>query len=169
MGDLDLCRSVNYSSWQEDTTVKCWGRNDIGQLGLGRSGNRGEDFNREWPARPMLRCWSGGMGLVADSAAFCFVRKRLSVSARIIATTQRVSSFRLPTRAYWCCPGAEMGGNLAPVDLGDGRTRTALSVSAGGLHTCALLVPPWRQPIIDGFLSQLPYTCHQNRVASVGG
>jgi hypothetical protein len=117
----------------------------------------------------MLRCYGGAVGLVAESAAFGFMWKGLSVSAHTVATTQRVSSFRLPTRAYWCQPGAEMGGNLAPVDLGDGRTRTALSVSAGGLHTCALLVLPWRQPIINGFFSQLPYKCHKNRVAFAGG
>ena len=37
-----------------------------------------------------------------------------------------------------CCPDAEMGELLAAVDLGDGRT--AVSVSAGGFSTCALLV-----------------------------
>ena len=37
-----------------------------------------------------------------------------------------------------CCPDAEMGELLAAVDLGDGRT--AVSVSAGAHHMCALLV-----------------------------
>ena len=35
-------------------------------------------------------------------------------------------------------PRAEMGANLPAVDLGPGRT--AVSVSAGGAHSCAVLV-----------------------------
>ena len=40
--------------------------------------------------------------------------------------------------SWFCSPRAEMGTNLPAVDLGAGRT--ALAVSAGYLHTCALLV-----------------------------
>jgi len=33
------------SSPQDDATLKCWGNNDMGQLGLGDSFNRGDDAN----------------------------------------------------------------------------------------------------------------------------
>ena len=36
------------------------------------------------------------------------------------------------------CGGAEMGANLTAVALGPGRS--AVAVSAGGSHTCVLLV-----------------------------
>ena len=39
---------------------------------------------------------------------------------------------------YSCSVRAEMGANLPAVDLGDGRT--AVAVSAGYTHTCAILV-----------------------------
>ena len=87
-----LNRSVilGWFSPQDDATVKCWGWNNYGELGLGDMVDRGQGTT----------CGNGGLGV--------------------------------------CSPRVEMGTNLPSVDLGD--ERTAVAVSAGRIHTCALLV-----------------------------
>ena len=40
---------------QDDATVKCWGQNSDGQLGLGDTDNRGDGANGLSPAIPQLR------------------------------------------------------------------------------------------------------------------
>ena len=56
MGELDLRRSVTCNPSQDDATVKCWGRNEDGQLGYGDTSDRGDDSNGAWPARPTRGC-----------------------------------------------------------------------------------------------------------------
>ena len=53
---LDLWRSVTCNPSQDDATVKCWGRNEDGQLGYGDPSDRGDDSNGAWPARPTRGC-----------------------------------------------------------------------------------------------------------------
>jgi alpha-tubulin suppressor-like RCC1 family protein len=65
----------------DNSSIKCWGRNDSGQLGIGDTGNRGDGSN--------------DIGLT------------------------------------------EMGDDLPAVDLGAGRT--ARAISAGDRHTCVVL------------------------------
>ena len=92
---------------QDDATVKCWGQNIYGQLGLGDNSNRGDDPNGPCPPTS--------------------------------ATASRVPASCCP-HVRSCSLRAEMGANLPSVDLGAGRT--AVAVSAGLIHTCALLVRP---------------------------
>ena len=51
-------RSLTCSSSQDDATVKCWGRNDYGELGQGDASDRGYQSNGECPARPTRGCAS---------------------------------------------------------------------------------------------------------------
>jgi len=92
---------------QDDATVKCWGYNSKGQLGLGDTSDRGDSANGLCPASPTTES-------LVPAVTTCV----LTLGSR-------------PRRA-------EMGTFLPAVDLGAGRT--AVSVSAGYEHTCALLV-----------------------------
>ena len=60
------------------------------------------------------------------------------------------------------CPEAGLSGPMRPCKSGPGMDK-ALRPTGTTLATLEAT-----QGQIDGFFSQLPYTCHQNRVASVG-
>ena len=98
-----------FFSPQDDATVRCWGSNRYGALGLGDHFDRGPDANGPCPP-------SSNTELHRHVTCAC-----------------PVCPHPCP-----CSPRADMGTNLPSVDLGPGRT--AVAVSAGYLHTCALLV-----------------------------
>jgi hypothetical protein len=102
---------------QNDASVKCWGYNLNGKLGLGDKITRGDDPFGECAARRGCLVGSAllsGQGFVADEDQ----PRRASDPGR--------------------CLGAEMGANLPAVDLGPGMT--AVSIAAGESFTCAILV-----------------------------
>jgi alpha-tubulin suppressor-like RCC1 family protein len=115
--------------------VKCWGDNSFGQLGLGDMDDRGDQAGEMGNALPVTN---------------------LDVAPVVAISTGAYHSCALSDDGTVRCWGAnydgqlgrgnvaqrgdlpdQMGANLAPVDLGTGRTATA--ISAGANHTCALL------------------------------
>jgi len=120
----------------DDSSLKCWGRNDYGILGLGDSAERGRT--------------PGTMGANLPTVDLGPGQKAVSVCAGIYLTCVQLDSGKVKcwgnggdgspglgdnvTRG--AMPG-EMGANLPPVDLGPGRT--AREVACGGSHACALL------------------------------
>ncbi|MFM8529029.1 MAG: fibronectin type III domain-containing protein, partial [Ilumatobacteraceae bacterium] len=116
--------------------VKCWGNNNWGQLGLGDVASRGD-----------------GPGEMGDSLPF--VDLGTGRTAKSIAVGERHACALLDNGTVKCWgyglygqlglgdnndrsdgPG-EMGDNLPAVSLGTGRT--AVAISAGRYHTCAVL------------------------------
>jgi len=141
----------------DDGSVKCWGNNGNGRLGIGNSTNMGDGANEMGGHLPAVDLGTG--------------RTALSISAGNSHTCAILDSGVLKCWGYnqygqlgqghnypigdgysgsddiQCHPTlneptdreclARMGDGLPAVDLGDGRT--AVSVSAGYAHTCAIL------------------------------
>lgn len=114
-------------------TVKCWGDNPFGQLGLGDTFDRGDDPNEMGNALPPVAL--GGKTALAVSAG--------TLHACVLLDGGEVKCWGAnfsgvlgqgDTQHRGDSPG-EMGPNLAPVDLGGPAT----AVAAGSAHTCALL------------------------------
>jgi hypothetical protein len=120
----------------DDGTVKCWGRNDYGQLGLGDTQPRGDD--------------AGEMGAALPGVNFGPGRTALQIAAGELHTCARLDDGSVKcwgqndfaqlgledAQTRGDGPG-EMGAALPTVNLGPGRT--VLNVAVGYFHTCARL------------------------------
>ena len=117
--------------------LKCWGRNVSGLLGIGRS---------------TLYSWGDGPGEMGDNMPVVNLGSGQQVVA--VSAGSRHTCAVLESGDLKCWGGntsgqlgragdsvgyydSQMGDNLAPVDVGGGRS--AVSVSAGVENTCALL------------------------------
>lgn len=116
--------------------VGCWGYGSDGQLGAGNTDNRGFAPGQMGAALPRVDLGPGRTARAVTAGAFH--------TCALLDTAQVVCWGYGPagqlghgdTTSIGDDPG-EMGAALVPVDLGTGRT--ALSISAGNSHTCALL------------------------------
>jgi alpha-tubulin suppressor-like RCC1 family protein len=118
------------------SVVKCWGRNDYGQLGLGDTSDRGDASGEMGNALPAVNLGTGviARNIYAGVAHSC-----------VITTTGRVKCWGsnidgelgLGDTDSRGDASSEMGENLPYVDLG--AERTAVSLSLGIHYSCALL------------------------------
>lgn len=116
--------------------VKCWGANNYGQLGLGDIVDRGDSAGDMGDALPYVDLGAGrtakaissstdhACAILDNSQVKCWGRNDFG-QLGLGDTTRRGDS------------AGQMGDALPYVDLGTGRS--AKGISAGGLHTCALL------------------------------
>ncbi|MFZ4719651.1 MAG: fibronectin type III domain-containing protein [Ilumatobacteraceae bacterium] len=120
----------------EDGTVKCWGYNADGQLGLGDIDTRGDDPNEMGGALTAVSLGTGRTAVsVASGVDFsCALLDDGSVKCWGANAAGQLGQGDTVTRGDG--PN-EMGDHLAPVDLGTGRT--AIAIEAGGAHVCAVL------------------------------
>jgi len=120
-----------------DGSLKCWGRNQLGQLGLGNTINRGNDFGLDMGDNlPIVDLGTGrtasviaGGGdhtcaILDDSTVKCW-GSNASGNLGVGDTSHRGDQ------------AGEMGDALPAIDFGTGKTATA--IAAGGNHTCARL------------------------------
>ena len=122
----------------DNGSVRCWGRNDVGQLGAGHQATIGDN---ETPGavtpvdlgagRTATAISAGGNQALAE-AHTCAVLDDGSVRCWGSGALGRLGRGSLATIG-----DDEAPGSLPPVDLGAGRT--AIAISAGGQHTCARL------------------------------
>ena len=132
--------SVGYRSacaLLDDGTVKCWGENDLGELGLGDTTNRGDQPGQMGDNLPVVDLGTGrtaraitvgdyhACALLDDGTVKCWGWNSDDGTLGLGDTINHGDQ-----------PG-EMGDSLPTVDLGTGRTARALS--AGVYQTCALL------------------------------
>ncbi|MFO0667496.1 MAG: hypothetical protein U0174_26330 [Polyangiaceae bacterium] len=120
----------------DDDTLKCWGRNHLGQLGLGDTNNRGDNAGEMGDALPVVDLGTGRHAkdvvlgddmtcvLLDDDTVKCFGGN---------AWGQLGQSKTTPIGTG----AGQMGDALAPIALGTGRT--AKSIAGGYGQVCALL------------------------------
>ena len=132
---ISLCGSYA-CALLDDKSVKCWGGNWNGQLGLGDTNHRGDAFGEMGDNLPAVDLGTGrtATAFSCDYSTACALLDDKSVKCWGSNWNGQLGLGDKYSRG-----GAllEMGDNLPAVDLGTGRT--AMAISMGGGYTCALL------------------------------
>ena len=120
----------------EDGDLKCWGANDMGQLGQGHTDNIGDEPGEMGDNLPPVDLGTGrtATAVATSGGHTCALLDDGTVKCWGFGSLGRLGQGSQDNIGDE--PG-EMGDNLPPVDLGTGRTATA--ITTGGAHTCALL------------------------------
>jgi len=125
----------------DNGTVKCWGRNTAGELGQGNTTTLGDGPGEMGDNLPAINLGTGrtATAISVPNSAFvgghaCALLDNGTVKCWGHGGDGRLGQGNTTTLGDG--PG-EMGDNLPAVNLGTGRTATA--VSAGTANTCALL------------------------------
>jgi uncharacterized repeat protein (TIGR01451 family) len=122
--------------------VKCWGANFYGQLGQGDTTNRGDNPNELGDNLPAINLGTGrtATAITAGQAHTCALLDNNTVKCWGFNGTGQLGvgsthnhGDGLDTLGE---PADDMGDNLPIINLGTGRTATA--ITAGGSHTCAI-------------------------------
>ncbi|WP_050430645.1 RCC1 domain-containing protein [Chondromyces crocatus] len=126
----------HYCALLSNSTVKCWGYNDHGQLGQGDTASRGagEREMGSWLLPVRLGTGKTAMSIAAGGAHTCAV---LNDGAVKCWGNNWSGQLGLVDEASRGDEAGEMGDDLPEVDLGPGKT--AVAIVAGERHTCALL------------------------------
>ncbi len=127
----------------DDGSIKCWGRNDVGQLGQGDGFDR--PFRTSCATHPCLPVGFRLSGDDLDPIDLGSGRTAVAVAAGAqhtcaILDTGAVKCWGLNQTGQLGLGGVwdgQMGDALPAVDLGTGRT--AVAITAGEQHTCAIL------------------------------
>ncbi len=120
----------------DDGSVKCWGKNDQGDLGLGDTENRGDQANEMGDSLPTV---SLGTGRTAKTIAggdqhACAILDDGSLKCWGYNADGELGLGDTNNRGD---QANEMGDNLPAVSLGTGRSAVALAL--GAVDTCVLL------------------------------
>lgn len=120
----------------DDGTVKCWGANDSGQLGLGDVLHRGDDPQEMGDHLPVVPLGKGrrAKAIAVGAMHSCALLDDGAVKCWGLNETGQLGQGDTNNRGDQ--PG-EMGDALPEIDLGAGSRATA--IAAGLYHTCALL------------------------------
>jgi alpha-tubulin suppressor-like RCC1 family protein len=129
-GDDHVCAIL------DDGALKCWGAAGNGRLGSGGTSNIGDGTNEMGAKLAAVSLGSSGaaMAVSAGQAHTCVVFTSTEVKCFGNGGSGRLG---VGNQSDLGDSPSEMGLALPVINLGDGRT--ALAVSAGAEHTCALL------------------------------
>jgi cysteine-rich repeat protein len=120
----------------DDDTVKCWGSNDYGELGIGTTVPHGGGLGEMGDGLPTVDL---GTGRIAKTLAVGYGHACALLDDGSVKCWGKNDAGQLglgDTLPRGDQPG-EMGDALEAVDLGPGRK--AVAISAGGATTCAVL------------------------------
>ena len=136
----------------DDDTVRCWGFGGNGRLGYGNTRNIGREPPRPGDpdatppilpvesvenAGPVFLGTAGGVPLTAKAISAGYGHTCAVLSNDTVRCWGFNGSGRLGYGNTSSVGDDELPGSVAPVDLGQGRTATA--IDAGEQHTCAVL------------------------------
>ena len=128
--------SVHTCALLDNASVKCWGRGSAGQLGQGNNNNLGDGANEMGDNIPSIDLGTGRTATAISTGGFqtCALLDNASVKCWGYNNYGQLGQGNTNNLG----DGAnEMGDNLPSIDLGTGRTATA--IAQGNSHTCALL------------------------------
>lgn len=119
-----------------DETIKCWGRGNYGQLGTGATASLGDGASEMGDSLQVIDLGTGRTATAIVTGAYhnCAILDDTSVKCW---GRNVYGQLGLEDTADRGDGSAEMGDSLTSVNLGTGRTASALA--AGGFHTCAIL------------------------------
>ncbi|MEM9666492.1 MAG: hypothetical protein AAF970_16270, partial [Bacteroidota bacterium] len=119
----------------DNGSVKCWGRNTDGQLGLGDTDDRGDDEDEMGDDLPAVDLGTGrtATAIIAGNLHTCALLDDSSLKCWGSNNNGRLGLGDDDNRGD---DADEMGDDLPAINLGTGRTATAVSV---GSITCAVL------------------------------
>ncbi len=119
--------------------VKCWGRNNLGQLGYGDSNNRGDQSGEMGNDLPVVDLGIGFNNSVIQIAAehsnTCSLSEGGNVKCWGSNSLGQLGYGDVESRGG--DPG-EMGNNLTSINLGDGFNNNVTHLAVGGFYFCAL-------------------------------
>jgi alpha-tubulin suppressor-like RCC1 family protein len=125
-GDNHICALL------ASAAVKCWGQNDYGQLGINGTANYGAsaELGANWTAINL----NGRTAVAVSAGAFhtCAILDTGAVTCWGLNDKGQLGYGDTTNRT-----SADLGSALTTVNLGTGRTATA--IAAGGAFTCAIL------------------------------
>jgi len=122
----------------DDSSVKCWGNNEYGQLGLGSTSNFGTGSGEMGDNLPAVDLGTGRTAVELSAGAVHMCARLDNGSVKCWGRNREYQlGLGLDTTTNMGDNSNEMGDYLPPVDLGTGRT--AAEVASGNYHTCARL------------------------------
>jgi hypothetical protein len=120
----------------DNASVKCWGYNSTGQLGYGHNNNLGDGSDEMGDNLPVVDLGTGRTATAINTGWYhtCAILDNASVKCWGKGSNGQLG---YGNTNHLGDASGEMGDNLPVVDLGTGRTATA--ISTGAEHTCAIL------------------------------
>ena len=120
----------------DNGSVKCWGKNNLGQLGLGDTINRGDNSSEMGDNLTAIDLGNGrtATAIAAGNHHTCAILDNASIKCWGSNASGQLGLGNTSNRGD---NSSEMGDNLTAIDLGNGRT--AKAIATGDSHTCAIL------------------------------
>jgi len=120
----------------DNGSVKCWGKNNLGQLGLGDTINRGDNSSEMGDNLPAIDLGTGrtATAIAAGNHHTCAILDNASIKCWGFNASGQLGLGNTSNRGDG---SNQMGDNLTAIDLGSGRTATSITTGTG--YTCVLL------------------------------
>jgi alpha-tubulin suppressor-like RCC1 family protein len=121
----------------DNASVKCWGKNNYGQLGQGNTASLGDGANEMGDNLTIVDLGTGrtATAISTNGEHICALLDNASVKCWGYNNYGQLGQGNTATLGDGL---NEMGDNLTSIDLGTGRTAKAISASSAD-HTCVLL------------------------------